>query len=119
MPVDQPGGLISVLLEKGNLDRHDAALSLAAYDQEEVERALERVTLDPSTDEMLADTCGQSLATIWCRTGRLNSEILKRLRGTALELAIGTIKNLKPEWETEVKRALEHDPLKAAEWEKH
>jgi hypothetical protein len=116
-PVKQPAGLISILLDETNPDRDDAAHNLANYNQEEVEAALAQVALDPRTDDDMADACGESLATIWCRKGRLNLEILSSLNGVALRLAVGVIKKYKPEWETQVREVLGQNPARAAEWD--
>lgn len=117
-PVEQPAGLITILLDETSPDRDDAAHNLANYDQEEAEAALARVALDPKTDDYIADLCGESLATIWCRKGFLNVRILSQLNGPALRLAVGVIKKYKPEWESQVKHVLRQNPSKSAEWDK-
>jgi len=59
-------GLIEVLLDvmASEADRDDAAMDLAAYDEPEVEEALIRMGVDPSTPNSVAASCGESLAEI-------------------------------------------------------
>lgn len=67
--MEQPGGLISVLLDRGapDGDRDDAAMDLGAFDGAEVEAALAEVARDPNEEEFLRDSCEQSLADIRAR----------------------------------------------------
>ena len=62
--VKQPQGLIEVLLDvtAAEADRDDAAMDLAAYDEPEVEDALIHVGADASTPNLVAASCGESLA---------------------------------------------------------
>jgi hypothetical protein len=118
-PVEQPAGLISLLLNEENPDdRFDAAHDLGGYDQEEAEHTLAKVALDPHTDDFLADACGESLGEIWCRKGRVNYEVLKQLDGPALRLAVGMVKKFKPDWEGEFRHRLRNDPARTSEWDK-
>ena len=105
-------------MDESSPARHDAAMDLAAYDQGEAEQALAKVALDPTTDELIADACGESLGEIWCRKGRINYDILKQLHGIALRLAVGYVKKFKPEWESQVRQTLRDDPSRADEWDK-
>ena len=94
----QPDGLIQVLLNsKAQFgDRDDAAADLATFDDEAAENALARIASDPTSDEDLADTCGQSLAQIWCRRNRLSNEILRSLVPVSLQIAIATLRACSP-----------------------
>ncbi len=110
---EQPKGLISVLLditaEFG--DRDDAAMDLSDYDEPEAEEALSKVALDESTDTHLAERCSESLAEIWCRKERVNMDVLGKLRGNALHMAISLIQVKKPEWKSYVESAIsDNDP---------
>jgi hypothetical protein len=54
-------------------DRHDAAMDLGAFDTSEVEEALLEVIFNFSEDEEVADAAGESLSSIWARSGRKNT----------------------------------------------
>src|SRR5204863_9158536 len=58
--VEQPQGLISVLLDRGAEfgDRDDAAMDLGAFDDQSAFDALLAVATDPTEDSDLHDTCG-------------------------------------------------------------
>ena len=97
--IQQPKGLISVLLNtKAEFgDRDDAAMDLGAYDDPEAELSLLKIASYENDDPHLLDRCGESLGEIWCRKGQVNHEALKRLKGRALESALGMIKSRHPE----------------------
>src|SRR5687767_12930269 len=96
----QPQGLIGVLLDvtASEADRDDAAMDLAAYDEPEVEDALIRVGIDLSAPRSVVASCGESLAEIWIRKGKLNVAALKRLRSEARDEAMGSIRAREPAW---------------------
>lgn len=98
MDLKQPQGLISVLLDRNAEfgDRDDAAMDLGMYDEEEAELALLAVASDSHTDPLLADSCGESLAEIWCRKGKVPRGRLQPLTASALQSAFATIKALRP-----------------------
>ena len=95
---NEPAGLIQVLLDEDAEfgDRDDAAMDLSAYDDDAVEKALARVACDIAADADLADTCGESLAEIWCRKERIPENILVRLTPVSLRIALGTMEALCP-----------------------
>ncbi len=94
----QPHGLIGLLLNPdAREDWVNAAIELGAYDEPEAERALLRLAASPNADEALADSCGESLATIWCRKRFVDPEKLARLTPGARKSAIGKIEALRPE----------------------
>lgn len=68
----QPSGLISVLLDFSapSGDRHDAAMDLGEFEGTEAEAALLQVMLDPAEDPDVADAAGESLSSIWARSGK-------------------------------------------------
>ena len=70
--VNQPAGLISVLLNQSAPlgDRNDAAADLGQYDEPEAEAALLQIALDQSIDADIADAAGESLWSILSRWDR-------------------------------------------------
>ena len=106
---DQPQGLIRVLLDCNAQSgaRDDAATDLSAFDEPEAEAALVVVASDPTTDPHLAETCGASIAEIWCRREELDVAVLRRLRDRALDIVVGTVRAKKPEWDSRMTEVLE------------
>jgi hypothetical protein len=98
--VEQPQGLISVLLDKSaRVDERDAAaMDLSLYDDPEVERALVETATDPITDAAVAGSCGESLAEIWDRRGHPDLAALHRLPGEARSGALEYLRASRPEW---------------------
>jgi hypothetical protein len=95
---NQPAGLIQILLD-GEAEfgaRDDAAMCLGAFDENAAEDALARIACDEAADEDLVDSCGESLAEIWCRKGRVNREIFVRLAPIGRQIAIATMDALCP-----------------------
>jgi hypothetical protein len=99
--ISQPAGLIAVLLDTGADygDRDDAAMDLSTYDHPEVEQALVSVVLGLDADSFLADTAGESLAEIWCRSNKIDLELLQRLPEPARNSAVAVLRSHKPEWD--------------------
>ena len=97
MKTKQPAGLIQVLLDPNAEfgDRDDAAMDLGAFDEIEVEKALAEVACD-AAKEALADSCGESLAEIWCRRGHVTQDILIKLTPVSLRIAVATLEALCP-----------------------
>jgi hypothetical protein len=90
--------LIRCLMDK-NIDeggRDDCAMALEDSEDPDAEAALATVALDPETPELLAETCGESLAFIWVRRGQLNESVVQQLQGDALEGARKIIQALRP-----------------------
>ncbi len=85
----QPEGLISVLLDRAapEGDRDDAAMDLGQFDDPGAEAALREVASDPTTPEVIADSCGESLAGIWLRQGRTEARLLEGLTAPARAIA--------------------------------
>jgi hypothetical protein len=86
-------------------DRDDAAIALAARDEQEAVEALVSVAIDASTDSELADTCGESLAEIWSRRGAIDTAAVQRLSGVARTVALRTLRALSPELAQELVRS--------------
>ena len=77
-------------------------MDLAAYDEPEVEEALIHVGADPSTPNLVAASCGESLAEIWMRKKALNLDALKLLKGEAWNEAIGLLRAREPSWASRI-----------------
>jgi hypothetical protein len=73
----QPAGLISVLLDPSAPfgDRHDAAMDLGCVVAAEAEAALLQVALNLTEDPDIADAAGESLRSIWSRTGKWDAKL--------------------------------------------
>ena len=106
--ISQPEGLIGVLLDRSAEvgDRDDAAMDLGVYDREDVEAALAHVACDPAADESIVDSCGESLAEIWCRKGQVNEAILVRLTPASLPIALATLAARAPDLAAEAEKLL-------------
>lgn len=91
-------GLIQVLLdfEAEFGDRQDAAMDLAAFDDETVEQALVSVACDKNSDDDLANSCGEFLAKIWCRKNLVNQQVLTELAPASLRIALATLQSCSP-----------------------
>jgi len=94
----QPAGLIDVLRDhRARLDeRDDAAMDLAAFDTPEALAALVAVATDPNEDAMLLDSCGESVAEIWVRRGKIDEEVLDGMARPAQEVAVATLLGMAP-----------------------
>ena len=105
---EQPQGLIRVVLDRKAEQgaRDDAATDLSAFDEPEAEAALVVVASDPTTDPHLAETCGASIAEIWCRREKLDVAVLRRLRDRALDIVVGTVRAKKPAWDSRMTEVL-------------
>ncbi|WP_379157948.1 hypothetical protein [Paenibacillus sp. sgz5001063] len=92
--------LLQVLTDKSasEAERDDAAMDLGKFDGEDVIRILVQVASDPSTEEMVCSSCGESLADIFMRRGIIDNDLLKKLRPEAFSEAIGLIKFKHPDW---------------------
>ena len=58
------------------------------------------------TDPDLAETGGASIVEIWCRRGKLDVAVLRRLRDRALDIVVGTVRAKKPEWDSRMTEVL-------------
>ena len=86
--IQQPSGLISVLLDQSAEfgDRDDAAMDLGSYDGHEVEEALLKVVLDHSENDELIDSAVESLAEVWQRSGCENPVLVGKMHPVARKL---------------------------------
>ena len=87
--VAQPEGLIFVLRDIGAPvgDRDDAAMDLAEFDA--ALPVLVEIALRPGEDEMLVDSCGESIAEIWQRTSGFDRATFDRLPLIAQSIIAG------------------------------
>jgi hypothetical protein len=94
-----PYSYVDKLLDRslGWAIRDDYAVFMIDYDEPEVD-ALFRVASDPTEDDDMAESCGESVAEIWCRKGTLKIDCIRQLKPAALNEALGIISVRKPEW---------------------
>jgi hypothetical protein len=78
-------------------DRDDAAMDLRRFNGPEVEAALASVASSSSSDADLVDRCGESLADIWCRNGRVNDLTWSKLRPEAKAIAKAMVTSQRPD----------------------
>lgn len=79
--MNQPCGLISVLLDSNadEASRDDAAIDLGTFDDKQAEFALASAASTESTPEIICASCGESLAEIWNRNGKVNTALFQSL----------------------------------------
>ena len=77
--------LIRILQDK-SIDlgvRDDAAMDLGAYDEPQVSEVLIQIATDLEEDDMILDSCGESIREIWGRRGYYNPTELDRFAPAA------------------------------------
>jgi hypothetical protein len=91
--------LVAILLDHtARIDeRDDAAAYLAHSDDEASLTALLRVASDPTDDELVVASCGESLAQIFVRSGQLNPAWLHELAPVALNEVIPWVRRERPD----------------------
>ncbi len=91
--------LIEILLDPNARDdeKDDAVIELGNYPNKKVEEVLLLVSNDPSFDEMIRASCGESLAEIWVKQSKLDISKLKSLTGIALQEALSLFQNKRPD----------------------
>lgn len=89
-------GLIEVLLNREAEfgDRDDAAMDLAAYDDEQAEHALMSIAEDITVNKLLAERCAESLAEIWVRKKETQDNKIARLRHDVRQTAVTIMESL-------------------------
>jgi len=92
--------LINVLLDQTALwaDRHDAALDLSEYNEDQVVAALLTVACNPNEEQTIIATCGESLGLIWIQRKQLDLNSLYRLTDAAKSEALAVINHYQPTW---------------------
>ena len=96
--------LIKFLLDK-TIDlgaRDDCAMDLADYDGEDSLGALYKCASDPTEDNIIQSSCGESLAEIMVRTSTLSKKYTDGLSDFAQLEFKSYIKHNKPEWLSEL-----------------
>ncbi len=98
--MDRVDILTQILLDKSIVidDRDDAAMDLADYDDDRALRTLVKAGGDISDDEMVLNSCGESIAEILIRRNQLITEIIWSLAQPAREGVLIILRNQKPEW---------------------
>jgi len=96
--MEQPAGLISVLLDRSARidERGDAAMALSDYSDPEVEVALLRAACDPTTPDLVVTSCAESLAESWVRRGAIDSDALASLPPAARAEAVAVLRAYAP-----------------------
>jgi hypothetical protein len=91
--------LVAILLDRtARVDeRDDAAGYLAQTDAAAALTALLHVASDPSEDELVVASCGESLAQIFVRSGRLDPVWLHKLTPVALNEVIPWVRRERPD----------------------
>ena len=79
-------------------DRDDAAIDLACFDDQEAFQALLQIATDPSENEMLLASCGESIAEIWVRSGQFDPEVFEKLTGVARSEAQAVLARTRSDW---------------------
>ena len=92
--------LIKILLDKNDTisERDDAAMDLSEYDNELALDALIKVASDNDEDEMILNSCGESIASIWIKRNVFDEKIYYLLSMTARFGIFDFIESQKPEW---------------------
>jgi hypothetical protein len=91
--------LIAILLDRTARtgERDDAAIYLGRSNDHTALVALLRVASDPSDDELVVASCGESLAQIFVRTGRPDPALLGKLTPVALSEVIPWVRRVRPD----------------------
>ncbi len=97
---DKVDGLIEILLDPQAREdeRDDAASYLGKYDDAKALNALVKVGSSPLVEDMVLDSCGESIAEILVRRNQFNKHIIDLLVPTARRAACAVIQGQKPEW---------------------
>ncbi|KKO54072.1 hypothetical protein [Paenibacillus sp. DMB20] len=93
--------LLEILLDPATSDaeKDDAVIELGSnFQDDETVDILIKVSNDSNCDEMIAASCGESIAHIWLTNQRIDYERLSRLKGITLTEALSLIKAQRPDW---------------------
>jgi HEAT repeat protein len=90
--------LLEVLLDKSAslADRDDAAMNLGEYDEDRALTALLEVASDPSEDEIVLSSAGESIAQIWLRQRSVDLGQLGGLQSIARDEVIALLEKEMP-----------------------
>lgn len=102
--------LAEVLLDKTARwdERDNAAMDLRKYDDDEGLRALIQVACSPE-DDLILDSCGESIEEIWVRRGIYDLSTLNRMTAYAQKSALAVLRYNRKDWEEQLASFLEKD----------
>jgi hypothetical protein len=93
--------LLKILLDSTTSDaeKDDAVIELGnSFQDDDIIDILIKVSKNCNYDEMIAASCGESIAYIWLRNQRIDYEKLSKLKGIASIEALSLIKVQRPDW---------------------
>lgn len=93
--------LVEILLDPTTSDaeKDDAVIELGNnFQDDDTINILIKVSKDSKCDEMIAASCGESIAYIWLNNQRIDYEKLAKLKGITLTEALSLIKAQRPDW---------------------
>lgn len=92
--------LIAILRDPGARvdERDDAAIYLAQYNQDEAIEALVKVGAIDNEDEIILETCGESLGHIWVKRNIFYSDLFNKLTKKAKAGVFFVLEHEKPDW---------------------
>jgi len=92
--------LVDLLLNREIEDssRDDAAMDLSVFNDTLVEKTLLKIASNTDENEMVADSCGESLAAIWVRNNKFDLYQYNKLTKPARFAFKNYINNYKSEW---------------------
>ena len=92
--------LIELLFdEKATIaDRDDAAMELANFDDDQTLNALLVLGRNKNEDELILNSCGESLGSIWVNRNFFDKQAYESLSGTSRYGAFYVISSRKSEW---------------------
>jgi hypothetical protein len=99
--------LIAILLDATSSDgeKDDAAIELGNFTTDRVEKVLFAVSNEPSYNEMIRASCGESLAEIWLQRSRVDFSKLDNLKGIAFVEALSLIQSRRTDWYEQYRRS--------------
>lgn len=97
--------LIETLQDKQSnvSEKDDAAMDLGNSDDPLAVQVLVAKGRDTAEDDLVLNSCGESLAEIWIRNSNFNQSLYDTLLPKAQQGVRAVIENLKPEWKTSYK----------------
>jgi HEAT repeat protein len=97
---DKVDQLINILFSKTAREdeRDDAAMDLGSFNDERALAALMRIASNLDEDEMILDSCGESIGEILIKREKFDSSAIETLAPIAKSAAYSFIKGMKPEW---------------------
>ncbi|WP_339274059.1 hypothetical protein MKY59_23690 [Paenibacillus sp. FSL W8-0426] len=93
--------LMKILLDpkSNDAEKDDAIIDLGTnFQDDETIDFLINISNNNNYDEMIAASCGESLAHIWIMTQRIDYEKILKLKGSALSEALALIRAQRPDW---------------------